>query len=294
MDEQIRVGVIGLGAMGAPMARHLAHAGLLGMVWNRANSKAKALAKETGALVAAGPAQLSAGCNVILTCVSADHDLLDVVGQLLPGVKPGTVLIDSSTVSPATARSVSESLQDAGAGFVDAPVSGGVEGAKKGTLSVMAGGDSANISRIMPVLEAFSATVTHMGPVGSGQATKAVNQVMIAGIAEAVCEALALGEKLNLPSERLLSVVGAGAASSWFLEHRGKTMLENSFDVGFKLSLLLKDLLICQDLAQELDISIPTTEAAIRDYRELVALGDGEHDISGLIRLKRGTGASPT
>ena len=288
MSESIRVGVIGLGAMGTPMAGHLSSAGLLAVVWNRTASKAGALAMETGAKVASGPGQLAAACNVILTCVSADQDLLDVVGQLLADIAPGTVLVDTSTVSPATAEQVAASLQEVGAGFVDAPVSGGVEGAKKGTLSVMAGGDSANISRIMPVLEAISGTVTHMGPVGSGQATKAVNQVMIAGIAEAVCEALALGEKLNLPSERLLSIVGAGAASSWFLEHRGKTMLENSFDVGFKLSLLLKDLLICQDLARELDISMPTTEAAIRDYRELVALGDGNHDISGLIRLKRG------
>ncbi|MDH3902868.1 MAG: NAD(P)-dependent oxidoreductase, partial [Xanthomonadales bacterium] len=244
--------------------------------------------KETGALKAETPERLATACNVILTCVSADQDLLDVVEQLLPGVKPGSVLVDTSTVSPVTAKRVASSLKNVGAGFVDAPVSGGVEGAKKGTLSVMAGGDSATISRIMPVLEAISATVTHMGPVGSGQATKAVNQVMIAGIAEAVCEALAFGEKLNLPSERLLSIVSAGAAGSWFLEHRGETMLKDSFDVGFKLSLLLKDLLICQDLARELNITMPTTEAAIRDYRELVALGDGDHDISGLIRLKRG------
>lgn len=288
MNKPIRAGVIGLGAMGAPMARNLAKSELLSMVWNRTSSKADALAMELGALAASGPEQLAEACNVVLTCVSADQDLLDVVNQLLPGVTPKTVLVDTSTVSPATAKQVATILNEVGAGFVDAPVSGGVEGAKKGTLSVMAGGDSANISRIMPVLEAISGTVTHMGPVGSGQATKAVNQVMIAGIAEAVCEALALGEKLNLPSERLLSIVGAGAASSWFLEHRGKTMLENSFDVGFKLSLLLKDLLICQDLARELDISMPTTEAAIRDYRELVNLGDGNHDISGLIRLKRG------
>jgi len=288
MNEQIRAGVIGLGAMGAPMARHLAQAGLLTRVWNRADKKAEVLAKETGAPASDTPEQLATACNVILTCVSADQDLLDVVGQLLPGIKPGSVLVDTSTVSPATAMRVATSLRDVGSGFVDAPVSGGVEGAKKGTLSVMAGGDSANISRIMPVLEAISATITHMGPVGSGQATKAVNQVMIAGIAEAVCEALALGEKLNLPSERLLSIVSAGAAGSWFLEHRGRTMLENSFDVGFKLSLLLKDLLICQELAQELDISLPTVEAAIKDYRVLVELGDGDNDISGLIRLKRG------
>ena len=288
VSKKLEAGVIGLGAMGAPMARHLADAGLLGMVWNRTSNKAEALAQETGTLAADTPEQLASACNVILICVSADQDLLDVVEQLLPGVKPGCVVADMSTVSPSTARQVSASLQEVGASLVDAPVSGGVEGANKGTLSVMAGGDSTNISRIMPVLEAISASVTHMGPVGFGQATKAVNQVMIAGIAEAVCEALALSEKLNLPSERLLSVVGAGAAGSWFLGHRGQTMLENEFNVGFKLSLLLKDLLICQTLAQELDISIPTVEAAINDYRKLVELGDGDHDISGLIRLKRG------
>ncbi len=290
MNEKIEVGVMGLGAMGAPMARHLANAGILHRVWNRSTAKSIALAEETGVVSVDEPAQLAVECNVILICVSADQDVLDVVARLLPGVKAGCVVIDTSTVSPATARQVAASLLEVGAGFVDAPVSGGVEGAKKGTLSVMAGGDSANISRIMPVLEAISATVTHMGPVGFGQATKAVNQVMVAGIAEAVCEALALAEKLNLPSERLLSVVSAGAAGSWFLGHRGQTMLENQFDVGFKLSLLLKDLMICEALAQDLDISLPTVEAAIKDYSALVELGDGNHDISGLIRLKRGTG----
>ena len=289
MGKNIKAGVIGLGAMGTPMARHLADAGLLTMVWNRTTAKAEALAVETGTLAVDQPAQLAGGCNVILTCVSADQDLLAVINLLLPYVKPGCVVVDTSTVSPVTARQVAASLLDVGSGFVDAPVSGGVEGVQKGTLSVMAGGDAATILRIMPVLEAFSVSVTHMGPVGSGQATKAVNQVMIAGIAEAVCEALALAEKLNLPSERLLSVVGAGAAGSWFLGHRGETMLENRFDVGFKLSLLLKDLMICQTLAQDLNISMPTVEAAIRDYRQLVELGDGDHDISGLIRLKRGT-----
>ena len=290
MSDSIRAGVIGLGAMGISMAKNLADAGLLSTVWNRTISKANAFAEETCVAVAADPAQLASDCNVILTCVSADEDLLNVIAQILPSVKPGTTVVDTSTVSPATARQVAASLSDVDAGFVDAPVSGGVEGARKGTLSVMAGGDSANISRIMPVLEAISASVTHMGPVGSGQATKAVNQVMIAGVAEAVCEGIALAEKLNLPSERLLSVVGAGAAGSWFLDHRGKSMLKNEFDVGFKLSLLLKDLLICKTLAQDLDISLPTVEAAITDYRELVELGDGDHDISGLIRLKRGAG----
>jgi len=288
MSESIGVGVIGLGAMGVSMAKNLADAGLLNMVWNRPSSKADTFADATGVTVAADPAQLAGICDVILTCVSADEDLLNVIEQILPSITPGTIVVDTSTVSPATAKQVAARLSNVDAGFVDAPVSGGVEGARKGTLSVMAGGDSANISRTMPVLETISGSVTHMGEVGAGQATKAVNQVIIAGVAEAVCEALALSEKLNLPSERLLSVVGAGAAGSWFLDHRGKTMLKDEFNVGFKLSLLLKDLLICQSLAQDLDISLPTVEAAITDYRELVKLGDGNHDISGLIRLKRG------
>jgi 3-hydroxyisobutyrate dehydrogenase len=172
-------------------------------------------------------------------------------------------------------------------GFVDAPVSGGVEGAKRGTLSVMAGGESADIERIRPILNAISGTVTHMGPVGSGQATKAVNQVIVAGIAEAVCEALALSEKLNLPSERLLTVLGAGAAGSWFLEHRGASMLENRFDTGFKPALLLKDLKIVRELARDLDIELDTVHAAIADYESLLAAGNDDNDISGLIRLKR-------
>ncbi len=288
MNDKIRAGVIGLGAMGAPMAQHLANAGYLGMVWNRSPEKSAQFAARSGVAAAGSPAQLAAGCNVILVCVSADADLLDVIGQLLPGVTPGSVVCDLSTVAPATARQVAARLAKLGAGFVDAPVSGGVEGARKGTLSVMAGGESANVSQIMPVLETFSASVTHMGPVGSGQATKAVNQVMVAGIAEATCEALALAEKLNLPSQRLLSVVSAGAAGSWFLDHRGASMLENQFDIGFKLSLLLKDLLICRSLAQDLNVSLPTVEAAIRDYSALVEKGHGDHDISGLIHLKRG------
>ncbi len=287
-NHSIQVGVVGLGAMGAFMAKNLASAGLLRTVWNRTGNKAVSLATETGVNASVSPAGLAEQCNVILTCVSADQDLLDVVDQLLPGVQAGTILIDTSTVNPATARRIAERLESVSAGFLDAPVSGGVEGARKGTLSVMVGGDAADLAQIMPVLEAISGTVTHMGPVGAGQATKAVNQVMVAGIAEGVCEALALGEKLNLPAEKLLSVLGAGAAGSWFLAHRGKTMLDDEFDVGFKLALLLKDLLICRSLAKELDIPLPSTDAAIADYQQLVIAGHGDNDISGLIRLKRG------
>ncbi|MBT8062928.1 MAG: NAD(P)-dependent oxidoreductase [Gammaproteobacteria bacterium] len=287
MNQQIKAGVIGLGAMGAPMALNLARKNLLQTVWNRSPGPARSVAAETGVSVASSPAHLARQCPVVLTCVSADSDLLEVIEQLLPGLQAGSVVLDTSTVSPATAQRANDSIQRAGGSFVDAPVSGGVEGAIHGRLSVMAGGDPADIERIRPVLEAISASVTHMGPVGSGQATKAVNQVIVGGIAEAVCEALALGEKLNLPSERLLQVLGAGAAGSWFLEHRGQSMLEDRFEKGFKLSLLLKDLRIIKSLARELDISMRVVEQAIDDYQELVDAGYGDNDISGLISLKR-------
>lgn len=287
MTNPIKTGVIGLGAMGAPMARNLSQQGLLNAVWNRSESVAEAVAAETGASHMSSPADLARQCNVILVCVSADDDLMSVIRQLLPGLQAGTVVVDTSTVSPATAQRANDSIQRVGGSFVDAPVSGGVEGAIHARLSVMAGGDPADIERILPVLDAISASVTHMGPVGAGQATKAVNQVIVGGIAEAVCEALALGEKLNLPSERLLQVLGAGAAGSWFLKHRGQSMLEDRFEKGFKLSLLLKDLKIIESLARDLNISMRVVEQAIIDYQELVDAGEGNNDISGLIRLKR-------
>lgn len=287
MTNPIKTGVIGLGAMGAPMARNLSQEGLLHAVWNRSESVAEAVAAETAASHTPSPADLARQCNVILVCVSADDDLMSVIRQLLPGLQAGTVVVDTSTVSPATAQRANDSIQRVGGSFVDAPVSGGVEGAIHARLSVMAGGDPADIERIRPVLDAISASVTHMGPVGAGQATKAVNQVIVGGIAEAVCEALALGEKLNLPSERLLQVLGAGAAGSWFLEHRGQSMLEDRFEKGFKLSLLLKDLKIIESLARDLNISMRVVEQAIIDYQELVDAGEGNNDISGLIRLKR-------
>jgi len=283
----LKAGVIGLGAMGAPMARHLASQGLLFGVWNRTTSKANALAAELNTQSADSPAALATVCNVLLTCVSADEDLEEVVGRAVPGMRSGSVVVDTSTVSPAVTQELAAHLAEKGVGWVDAPVSGGVEGAINGRLSLMAGGDFATFSRVLPILEAFSASVTHMGPVGYGQATKAVNQVMVGGIAEAVCEALALGEKLNLPSERLLEVLTAGAADSWFLRLRGKTMLENNFKPGFKQALLLKDLKIVQNMARDLNIDLQTVDLAIKDYSALVAAGDGDNDTSGLIKAKR-------
>lgn len=286
--SELQVGVIGLGAMGAPMARHLAAAGLLHRVWNRTRATADALGEELSVPVAASPEDLAAACNVVLTCVSADRDLEAVLDACRPGLGDGDTVVDTSTVSPTLTRRLAADLADRGVAYVDAPVSGGVEGARQGTLSVMAGGDSADISRIRPVLEAISARLTVMGPVGAGQATKAVNQVMVAGIAEAVCEALAFSEKLNLPSERLIEVLSAGAAGNWFLDHRGRTMLADRFEPGFKSGLLVKDLRICQSLARELNIELPMVDAAIGDYEALLEAGGFDEDTSALIRIKRG------
>lgn len=283
----LRTGVIGLGAMGAPMARHLADKGYLEGVWNRTSSKAELLCSELGTWHAENPAELASRCDVLLVCVSADADLKSVVNSSLSGLRTGSVLVDTSTVSPTITVALAAELAKQGVAYADAPVSGGVEGAIHGRLVAMVGADLATFERIRPVIESFSASVTHMGPVGSGQATKAVNQVIVGGVAEAVCEALALAEKLNLPQERLLSVLSSGAADGWFLRHRGQSMLENRFEKGFKQSLLLKDLEIVRNLARELDISLPVVEAATRDYAELVAGGEGNNDISGLIRKKR-------
>lgn len=287
----LRVGVLGLGAMGAPIARNLAKAGLLTSVWNRTGAVAQALLEQLGdghgVNAAATPAALAAACDVVLTCVSADVDLLEVINACLPGLGAGSLVVDMSTVNPATARQVQALLQQRGAALVDAPVSGGVEGARAGTLSVMAGGEAADIERLSPMLQAISARVTHMGPVGAGQATKAVNQVMVAGINEAVCEALALAEQLELPPERLINVLAAGAAGNWFLDKRGKTMLASQFEPGFKCALLVKDLKICQDLARDLGFKLAMVDATVLDYEQLVADGFGEADTSALIKLKR-------
>ena len=172
-------------------------------------------------------------------------------------------------------------------GFIDAPVSGGVEGARNGRLSVMAGGDAGQLEQVGPVLDAYAARVSHMGPTGSGQATKAVNQVLVAGINEAVCEGLALGEALGLDADTLLPTLMAGAAGNWFLDKRGATMLRDEFTPGFKSAHMLKDLRIVQAVAREAGVRTPVLEQALADYAELADRGRGDADTSALITLKR-------
>ena len=285
---ELRVGYIGLGAMGWPMAGHLAKADVLAGVWNRSADKATHFAQEFGVPALNSTAELAALCTVLLTNVSADQDVLEVVRAAMPGIKPGCVVLDHSTVSPQTAQTLKLELATIGAEFLDAPVSGGVEGAKNAALSLMVGGDAAVLARVMPVLTLMGKRITHMGGVGTGQATKAVNQVIIAGIAQGVCEALALAEKLELPFDKLLSVLTGGAANSWFLEKRGATMLNDEFAHGFKLGLLLKDLNIAARIGRDLGLTQTVVQQSISDYTTLVAQGRGDEEISALIRKKRG------
>ncbi|MDR3387219.1 MAG: NAD(P)-dependent oxidoreductase [Rudaea sp.] len=285
--SELRVGFVGLGAMGWPMAGHLKRQGLLVAVVNRNAAKAQQFARESAAEAPATLAELASLCNVIALCVSADADVIGVVREIAASVKPGIIVIDHSTVSSATAKQAQATMQAAGGDFLDAPVSGGVEGAKNGKLSIMVGGDAGTLARVRPVLDAYAARVSHMGPVGAGQNTKAVNQVLVAGIAQGVCEGLALGEALGLDPEVLLPTLLSGAAGCWFLEKRGATMLRNEFSGGFKLALLHKDLNIVRSLAQAAGTDHSIIEKSLADYDKLMAQGRGDEEISALIRLKR-------
>jgi 3-hydroxyisobutyrate dehydrogenase len=285
--SDLKAGFVGLGAMGYAMAGHLHRAGVLSTVSNRTAAKAQAFAKEHAGVVAGSPRELAEQCNVIVLCVSADADVLAVTKEIAASAKPGTVVIDHSTVSSATAKKASDVLRAAKCEFLDAPVSGGVEGAKNGKLSVMVGGDAKTLERVRPIIDAYAARISHMGAVGAGQNTKAVNQVLVAGIAQGVCEGLALGEALGLDAETLLPTLMGGAANCWFLEKRGATMLKNQFSVGFKLALLHKDLSIVNELAKSVGTDRSVIEKSLMDYAKLMKDHHGDEDISALIRLKR-------
>ncbi|QOC22516.1 NAD(P)-dependent oxidoreductase [Wenzhouxiangella sp. AB-CW3] len=279
---------IGLGAMGAPMAGHLAGDNLLSSVWNRTRRKATEFTGQfPGTRVASDPIELVQDAGIIFLCVSADDDLRALIGQVEDRLAAGQIIVDHSTVAPATAQELSGRLEEIGVAFIDAPVTGGVEGAINGQLAIMAGGDHRALDEVEPVMRRYARIIHHLGPSGSGQAAKAVNQLLVAGIAEAVCESLALMEKLQLPATPMLELLGSGAAGNWFLEKRAATMLDDSFEVGFDPRLLLKDLRICQTLCSEAGFDSGVVDQAIADYSRLIDQGSGEGDISSLIRLKR-------
>ena len=281
-----RTGFAGLGAMGAPMARRLAHAGLLASVYNRTAGRATEFAAELGIPAAATPAELK-GCEVVVVCVSADADVLAVVDALAPALERDAIVIDCSTVSAATARDAARRLGAHGIQFLDCPVSGGTEGAARGTLSIMVGGDAAVLERARPVLEAMGQRIVHMGDHGAGQATKAVNQIAVAGVNQAVSEALAFAEANGLDLERVIEAVGAGAAQSWFMTNRGPNMARMSFPLGFRVKLHQKDLDICRAMAADLGVQLPIIEMTMVHYRRLIEAGHGDEDISSLFRLKK-------
>jgi len=278
----MKAGMIGLGAMGLGMARNLAKAGYLTAVYNRT------AAKMTEFKVAAFdlPEALAAEVDIVLICVSADQDVLDIVATIASTIKPGSIVVDMSTVSIETAKKAAAILTEKQVTFLDAPVSGGVEGAKNGTLAMMVGGDADALEKARPVLEAMAARIIHMGATGSGQATKAVNQIMCAGINQAVTEALAFAQAQGLAMDKVIGVISGGASGNWFLQHRGWTMTLGTFVPGFKLALHHKDLKICQAIAAQAGVPIPLTNITVTDYERLMAEGYGDEDISALYRLK--------
>ncbi len=283
----MRAGFIGLGAMGQHMARNLHKAGHLVAVWNRTAATAQAFAGDlSGVTVAASAAGLAATVDAIVICVSADADVLEVVEQVAPVLRSGALVIDCSTVSAAAARAAGATLAARGVDFLDCPVSGGVEGARDGTLAVMCGGDAAAFERAQPLLRAMGRAITHFGPNGAGQAAKATNQIMCAGIIRAVAEAMAFARAQDLPLEALVETLGKGAGSSWYFVNRAPNMIRGSFPAGFRVRLHAKDLGICRAMAAECGVELPVVESMLAEYAELIRLGFGDEDISADYRLK--------
>ena len=282
----MRVGFVGLGAMGTHMARNLHRAGMLSAVWNRTAEKARTLASELNVAAPATLEQLAAGIDAVVSCVSADADVLEVARALAPGLKTGTLVLDCSTIGAETARQAAALLAPRGAEFLDCPVSGGVEGARDATLAIMAGGTPAGFERALPILKALGSTITHFGPTGSGQAAKATNQIMCAGIIEAVAEAMAFARAQGLPLDQLIDTLGKGAGSSWYFVHRAPNMVRGAFPAGFRVRLHEKDLRICREMAARFGVALPVVERMLAEYAELVARGYGDEDISATYRLK--------
>jgi 3-hydroxyisobutyrate dehydrogenase len=222
----------------------------------------------------------------VVICVSADDDLRAVIHGLDPGLSPNMIVIDCSTVGADTARDMHRHLDALGVGFLDCPVSGGVEGARNAALAIMAGGDESVFARALPILEKMGKTVAHFGASGSGQAAKATNQIMCAGIIQAVGEAMAFAHAEGLPLDRLIETLGKGAGTSWYFVNRAPFMAHNNFPAGFRVRLHDKDLRICRDMAAKRGAELPVVESTLGEYAKLIAAGYGDEDISAVYRLK--------
>ena len=283
----INTTVIGLGAMGAGIAGNLHRAGMLASAWNRTHARAEAAGERHGFQPTPHLQAAVQSADLIITSVSADVDLLEMTHKIAPLLQAGNVVVDTSTVSIDAAQRAAEIYEAHGVHFLDAPVSGGKEGAEKGTMVMMVGGDAQVLQQIMPALHAISGKVIHMGPVGSGQATKAVNQIMVAGINHAVTEALAFGQHQGLDMDKVIDAVGGGAAGNWFLDHRGASMCQGSYEPGFRLALHHKDLKICQQILAGDHKTLPMIEMTLADYGRLMQEGHGDEDISTLFHSKK-------
>ena len=282
----MRTAFIGLGAMGAPMARNLHAAGLLTGVWNRGSDKARALASELQVTAYPDLASVGADCDVVVICVSADADVREVVAALKPGLRPRTRVIDCSTIGAGTARDMYADLRAVGVDYLDCPVSGGVEGARAATLAIMVGGDEAVFAAARPLLEKLGRTITYMGASGAGEAAKATNQIMCAGIIQAGAEAMAFAKAEGLPLDRLIETLGKGAGSSWYFVNRAPFMANERYPAGFRVRLHDKDLRICRQMAAAHGATLPVVESTLEEYERLIASGHGDEDISAVYRLK--------
>ena len=281
------VGYVGLGIMGGPMARHLAKAGHHVVVYNRTTEKADAWVAEHGGLRALTPREVAQQSDFVFMCVGNDNDVRSVVfgdDGVLAGLKQGSVLVDHTTASATLARELADACAAGGAGFVDAPVSGGQAGAENGQLTVMCGSnDQASFDRVNPVIDAYAKRCQLLGAAGSGQLAKMVNQICIAGIAQGLSEALNFAMRAGLNPDDVVDVISKGAAQSWQMENRAKTMVRDEFEFGFAVEWMRKDLAICFDEAKRNGAQLPMTEMVDKFYEEVIAMGGKRWDTSSLI-----------
>ena len=281
-----RVGMVGLGALGLPMAVNLRRAGLTLQVHTRSR-RAENDPELSGACRCKNPAATAENVDVLLLCVSDDSAVNDVLfGQdgAAEQLEPGSIVIDCSTISPKGAQQAAAQLERIGVRYIDAPVTGGTEGARAGTLTVLVGGDATVLAKVRPLLDVIGGSVHHIGPVGRGQQAKAVNQVLVAGSYAAVAEAIALGQRLKLPMQQVIEALGSGAAGSWALNHRSEAMLQGNYPLGFKLSLHRKDLGIALETANSVELDMPITALVEQLEADLIQQGYGNDDVSALHR----------
>ena len=284
-----RIGFVGLGTMGTAMAANIRKAGFEVTAWNRTTGRTGDL-EAAGVRVVATPADVARASDIVVCCVSDTPDVEAVLfgaDGVATGLASGGLVIDCSTIAPGATADFAAKLAGQGIGFVDAPVSGGSEGARLGTLTIFVGGSDADVERARPVLAAMGKTITHFGPAGSGQAVKAVNQVIIGGVYLAVAEGMVLAMKAGLDPTAVAAALGGGVAGSWILANRSAKMIKNDYPLGFRTSLHLKDLRIAHELARSVGATLPVSGLAEQVESGLVARGFGDEDMSNLARAIR-------